>query len=187
MLRQYLARALVLGAFGLAWGTGACGGSAPAASTSGVSANEKQDTASEADKDEELAAQIAKESSEEADSKKAGDSGNGAQAEQGEGGPPKTDEARKMEIWKLIKERRKPVLDCYKDARQKNPKIGVKLVVSFTLNPDGSFKEQPTVSKERSDITDQQVITCAVETVKGIKFPPHPKGMETTFYYPYGF
>jgi hypothetical protein len=164
---------------GLASGLGGCGGgstppaTSPGKATSGTKSADPPDQAT----DEALAAQIAKD---QGSADQAGTSG-------GEDTAPKTDEARKNELYKLVKERRPAVLECVKAARKKNPKVGTDLVITFMLNSDGTFKEPPGVVKDRTDITDPKVIACALDIVKGIKFPPHPKGMESSFTYPYKF
>jgi hypothetical protein len=181
MLRRNLGWILVVGVLGLGPGLGGCGGSTPAASDPAGAASANKGT-SEPDKatDEALAAEIAKDQG-------ATSPGDKAEAQSGDSSPPKTDEARKNQIYGLIKERRAPVLECVKEARKKNPKLGKDLVVTFGLNSDGTFKEPPSVVKDRSDITDPKVIACALDTIKGIKFPAHSKGMESTFTYPYKF
>jgi hypothetical protein len=179
MARRYLRGTLVVGMLGLGPNLYGCGGdSTPPAKSSSEAASESKGT-NTPDKaaDEALAAQIAK------------DQGGTDQADKpaGEDTAPKTDEARKNDLYKLVKERRPAVLECVKAARKKNPKVGTDLVITFALNSDGTFKEPPNVVKDRSDITDPKVIGCALDIVKGIKFPAHPKGMESSFIYPYKF
>jgi hypothetical protein len=170
---------LFVGVLGLGPGVGGCGGgSTPPANSPGEATSENKST-NPPDKatDEALAAQIAKD---QGAADQAGTSG-------GEDTAPKTDEERKNELYKLVKERRPAVLECVKAARKKNPKVGTDLVITFKLKTDGTFMEPPSVLKDRSDITDPKVIACALDIVKGIKFPAHPKGMESSFTYPYKF
>jgi hypothetical protein len=170
---------LVVGVLGLAPGLHGCGGDStpPPKSSSEAASDSKSTSPPDKATDEQLAAQIAK------------DQGAADQADKpaGEDTAPKTDEARKNDLYKLVKERRPAVLECVKAARKKNPKVGTDLVITFALNSDGTFKEPPGVMKDRSDITDPKVIACALDIVKAIKFPAHPKGMESTFTYPYKF
>ena len=179
MPRRYLIGTLVVGVVGLAPGLGGCGGGStpPAESPAGATTSDATG-ANPPDKatDEALAAQIAKDQGAEQGEKPAGDDN-----------APKTDEARKNELYKLVKEKRPAVLECVKAARKKNPKVGTDLTITFALNSDGTFKEPPSVLKDRSDITDPKVVACALDIVKAIKFPAHPKGMESTFVYPYKF
>lgn len=94
---------------------------------------------------------------------------------------------RKEEIRKLVKSKRESVSNCYKMAKEKNPTLGSRVAITFLLKPDGKLKSDPEVAANRSDITDPAVIKCAIDVIKSIDFPPHPKGMETTFTYPFGF
>ena len=178
MLRRYLIGTLVVGVLGLAPGLGGCGGGStpPAENPAGATSEAKGTNAPDKAQDEALAAQIAKDQGAEQGEKAGGDA-NAA----------KTDEVRKNELYVLVKEKRPAVLECVKAARKKNPKVGTDLTITFALNSDGTFKEPPSVVKDRSDITDPKVIACALDIVKQIKFPAHPKGMESTFVYPYKF
>ncbi len=158
---------------------GGCGSSSTPAGKLPTDTESTEQASKPPDKntDEALAAEIAKEQGE----------SDKAEAPSTEDTAPKTDPKRKEEIYKLVKERRPKVLECVKEARKKNRKLGTDLVISFELNSDGTFKQPPTVVKERSDISDPKVVSCAIDTIKSIKFPPHPKGMESTFTYPYKF
>jgi hypothetical protein len=178
MLRRNLIGTLVAGALGLAAGLGGCGGgSTPSAENpSGAASEPKSTNPPDKATDEALAAQIAKDQGTEQGEKSAGDDN-----------APKTDEVRKNELYALVKEKRPAVLECVKAARKKNPKVGTDLTITFALNSDGTFKEPPSLVKDRSDITDPKVIACALDIVKQIKFPAHPKGMESSFVYPYKF
>jgi hypothetical protein len=170
---------LVVGVLGVAPGLGGCGGGStpPADSPTGAAGEAKSTNTPDKATDEALAAQIAKDQGAEQGDKAAGDDN-----------APKTDEARKNELYKLVKDRRAAVLDqCIKPARNKNRKIGTDLTITFALNSDGTFKEPPGVVKDRSDISDPKVIACALDIVKAIKFPAHPKGMESSFVYPFKF
>lgn len=100
---------------------------------------------------------------------------------------PSTSQERKEDIAKLIKAKRGVVGDCYKAAKKDNPSLGTRIAITFVLKPDGSIKTGPSVDKARSDIEDPKVVECAIEVVKGIQYPAHPQGMETTFTYPFGF
>ncbi len=165
-----------MGVVGLAPGLGGCGGgSTPAAENPAGATRDAKGTPDKA-QDEALAAQIAKDQGAEQGEKAGGDDN-----------APKTDEVRKNELYVLVKEKRPAVLECVKAARKKNPKVGTDLTITFSLNSDGTFKEPPSVVKDRSDITDPKVIGCALDIVKQIKFPAHPKGMESSFVYPFKF
>jgi len=101
--------------------------------------------------------------------------------------PRSTPQQRTDEIYALIKAKRSSVADCYKAAKAKDPKIGTRMAVTIVINPDGTLKGDPVIATERTNIENEQVRTCAIDAVKSVKYPAHPKGMETTFTYPFGF
>ena len=115
------------------------------------------------------------------------DEGGEDAADDAEDRPQSTPQERTDEIYALIKAKRSSVADCYKAAKQKDPKIGTRIAVTIVINPDGTLKGDPVIATERSNIENEQVRTCAIDVVKSVKFPAHPKGMETTFTYPFGF
>jgi hypothetical protein len=101
--------------------------------------------------------------------------------------PRSTPKERTEQIYGLIKAKRATLSDCYKAAKKKDPKIGTKIAVKIVLQPDGKLKSDPTIEEDRTDIANEEVRTCAIDVVKSIEYPAHPKGMETTFTYPFGF
>lgn len=101
--------------------------------------------------------------------------------------PQGTTVERRDELWALVKAKRPVVAECYKTARKGDPNLGTKIAVRILLKPDGSLKSDPEIVPEMSDISHPDVTRCAIDAVKGIEYPPHPKGMETTFTYPFGF
>ena len=116
------------------------------------------------------------------------DDGGGENAADDDGDRPQsTPQERTDEIYALIKAKRPIVADCYNAARKKDPKIGTRMAITIVINPDGTLKGDPVVATERSNIENEQVRTCAIDVIKSIKYPAHPKGMETTFTYPFGF
>jgi hypothetical protein len=98
-----------------------------------------------------------------------------------------TPKERTDQIYAMIKAKRTVVSDCYKAAKKKDPKIGTKIAITILISPDGKLKTDPVVEEARTDIKNEEVRTCAIDVVKSIEYPPHPKGMETTFTYPFGF
>jgi hypothetical protein len=117
----------------------------------------------------------------------AADSGGEDAAEGDESGARDTPKERSDQIYALIKAKRPSVADCYKAAKKKDPKIGTRIAVTIQLGADGKLKSDPVVEEGRTDISNQEVRTCAVDVVKSIEYPAHPQGMETTFTYPFGF
>jgi len=90
------------------------------------------------------------------------------------------------EIANLVKARRDPVRACYERALKKHPGLKGKMVIHFVLDPEGKVKSA-TLNRERSKITEKEVVNCAIDVIKEIKFPASDKGMETEVNYPYDF
>jgi hypothetical protein len=153
-----------------------------ASSPSGSSAGEADDTVSE----DEAAAMASIE--EYLADDEGGEASGGEKSEPtGTASPQEGAAARRDQLWALVKEKRPIVLACYKEAKAKNPKIGTKIAVRIVLKPDGTLKSDPEIAADRTDITDPSVVACTLDAVKGVQYPPHPNGMETTFTYPFGF
>ncbi len=75
---------------------------------------------------------------------------------------------------------------CYEASLKKHPGIKGRFLLKFVVNPDGTVKSagaDPT----KSEIHASDLETCAVGVVKGLKFPPSKKGMESTVNYPFDF
>lgn len=111
----------------------------------------------------------------------------GEDAAAGEDKPRETPKERSQQIYDLIKAKRPTVAACYKSAKAKDAKIGTKLAIKIVLTPEGKLKGDPTVAEDRTDIASEEVRKCAIDVVKSVEYPAHPKGMETTFTYPFGF
>jgi hypothetical protein len=60
------------------------------------------------------------------------------------------------------------------------------LVINFVIDPDGKVKKAE-LNQERSEVKAPAVVDCAIGVLKGIKFPPSSRGMDTTVNYPYDF
>jgi hypothetical protein len=89
-------------------------------------------------------------------------------------------------IAQIIKDNRKPFRDCYEKGKQKIPELEGTLTLFFVLGPKGDVKKAE-LNKERSNIVEPVVVDCAVAALKGIKFPPSSRGMESTVNYPFDF
>jgi len=99
----------------------------------------------------------------------------------------KGEETRTVEvISKLIKDQRQPVRDCYDQARKDIPSLQGDMVIHFVLDPEGKIKKIE-LNVERSTLKAPPVVDCAIRVIKGIKFPPSSRGMDTTVNYPYNF
>jgi hypothetical protein len=97
----------------------------------------------------------------------------------------KGEETRTVEvISKLVKEQRQPVRDCYDKARKDIPDLKGDMVIHFVLDPEGKIKKIE-LNVERSTLKSPPVADCAIKVIRGIKFPPSSRGMDTTVNYPY--
>jgi len=89
-------------------------------------------------------------------------------------------------IQDTVKANRQPVRDCYDKGRKEIGDLKGTMTIKFTLDPDGKVKKAELVL-ERSDIKAPAVVSCAIDAIKKIKFPPSSRGMETTVDYPFDF
>ena len=75
---------------------------------------------------------------------------------------------------------------CYDRSLKTHPGIKGTFTLKFVVNPDGSVKTaEGDVTK--SEIHAPDLESCAVGVLKGLKFPPSKKGMESTVSYPFDF
>jgi TonB family protein len=75
---------------------------------------------------------------------------------------------------------------CYDRSLKTHPGIKGKFVLKFVVNPDGSVKSAEG-DATKSEIHTPDLESCAVGVLKGLKFPPSKKGMESTVNYPFDF
>jgi TonB family protein len=75
---------------------------------------------------------------------------------------------------------------CYDRALKTHPGIKGTFVLNFVVKPDGSLKTAEA-DQAKSEIHVPELETCAIATLKGLKFPPSRKGMESTVNYPFDF
>jgi hypothetical protein len=109
-----------------------------------------------------------------------------AKTEKAPAGDGKT-ETRTMEvIAQIVKENRQPVRDCVDKAKKDLPDLKGDMVIHFVVDPDGKVKKAE-LNQERSNLKSPAVVDCAIAVIKGIKFPPSSRGMDTTVNYPYNF
>ena len=62
----------------------------------------------------------------------------------------------------------------------------VDAAIARVLDPEGKVKEA-VLNVEKSEVKSPDVVNCAVEVIKKIKFPPSSRGMESTINYPFTF
>ena len=89
-------------------------------------------------------------------------------------------------IQKQIVDNRKPFRDCYDKARKELPELRGTMTIHFVLDPEGNVKKAE-LNLDRSEIKTAGVSDCAIAVLKGMKFPPSSRGMETTVNYPFDF
>jgi outer membrane biosynthesis protein TonB len=89
-------------------------------------------------------------------------------------------------IAQIIRDNRKPFRDCYEKGKQKIPELEGTLTLFFVLGPKGDVKKAE-LNQERSNIVEPVVVDCAIAALKGMKFPPSSRGMESTVNYPFDF
>lgn len=107
-----------------------------------------------------------------------------AKADQGAGGD-KPAETRTMDvIAKLVKENRQPVRDCMDKAKKQLPDLKGDMVIHFIIDPEGTVTKAE-LNVEKSSLKNPDVAECAIKTIKGIKFPPSSRQMQSEVNYPY--
>ena len=89
-------------------------------------------------------------------------------------------------IQAVMADNRAKVRACYDAALAENPGIHGALVVSFVIDPRGNVK-QAEVNWSQSDIHVPELDTCAVDSIRAIKFPPSSRGLESSVNYPFNF
>jgi len=89
-------------------------------------------------------------------------------------------------IAKVIQGNRKPFRDCFEKGKKEIPTLKGMMTLHFVLDPEGNVK-LAEFSAERSDIKSPVVVDCSIAVLKGMKFPPSSRGMESTINYPFNF
>jgi len=96
-------------------------------------------------------------------------------------------ETRTIEvIQKIVKDHRPEVRDCYEKARKDLPSLQGDMMIHFVLDPEGKIKTIE-LNQERSTLKAAAVVDCAITVLKGVKFPPSSRGMESQVNYPFNF
>ena len=112
--------------------------------------------------------------------------GDGNQAYAGVGEPTEGDTRDLSVIADMVSKNRQPVRACYEQARKKQPELQGRMVIHFEVDPEGKVTSAE-LNAARSQITEPDLVACAVKVIKGIKFPASSKGMITEVNYPYKF
>ena len=96
-------------------------------------------------------------------------------------------ETRTMDvIRKIVMDNRKAARKCYDDGRKDLKDLKGDVVVHFVLDPEGKVKVAE-LNQERSTLKAPPVTDCVLGVIRGIKFPPSSRGMETSTNYPFNF
>ncbi len=105
----------------------------------------------------------------------------------GRGGDGGTDPGRSgKDIEAMVKARRDDARKCYDDGLKAHPGIEGDLVIQWTVDRDGKVTKID-LNTARSTITEPSVVSCIVDIIKKIPFAPSPRGMESTYNYPFNF
>lgn len=87
-------------------------------------------------------------------------------------------------VGEVVKKNRQIVRDCYESALKKSPDLKGSLTIHFVLDAEG-YVMNAELNQERSEITTPEVVDCAINLIKSLKFPPSSRGMETIVNYPF--
>jgi hypothetical protein len=95
---------------------------------------------------------------------------------------------RKDLLASMMQKHRDKFRCCYDVARRQNPTLnkGGAFVVEFQLKTDGTIKSAGT-NRDKSEIKDDVMDTCASAVARTFVFPPSAEGKESTVPYPYTF
>lgn len=170
-------------AFSVVFGSvmAACGASAPPAEGPAATAGAKEPPAA-ADPDPSSAPAAAAAGTGQSAAQEPAAAGSAAPAGSGGDRGERTTES----IHAIVTEHRGPVRACYEAARKQLPDLRGRLTIKFVIDPEGKVKSAEH-NLERSDIKAPAVVKCAIDTISGLTFPPHPKGLETTVNFPFDF
>lgn len=75
---------------------------------------------------------------------------------------------------------------CYDRVQARVPELQGDLTLYFVLDSRGKVKEAQ-LNEKRSTLKHEDVVKCAIEEVKDLKFPESSKGLETKVNYPFNF
>ena len=99
---------------------------------------------------------------------------------------PRTPDRSVQDISAIVTGNRDAFRACYDRSLKTHPGIKGRFMLAFVVNPDGSVKSaEGDVTK--SEIHAPDLESCAVGVLKGLKFPPSKRGMESTVSYPFDF
>jgi hypothetical protein len=90
------------------------------------------------------------------------------------------------DIAKTVSSKRDVFRACYDKSAKVHPGVEGKFVLHFVIKPDGTVKSVD-VDLQKSQIRAEDMINCAIQAGRGLKFAPSAKGMESVANYPFDF
>jgi TonB family protein len=100
--------------------------------------------------------------------------------------PPPAPDRGMDDIRAIVAGNRDAFRTCYDRSLKTHPGIKGRFMLKFVLNPDGTVKSAEA-DPTKSEIHAPDLESCAIGALKGLKFPPSKKGMESTVNYPFDF
>jgi hypothetical protein len=107
------------------------------------------------------------------------------------GGPPldpnKRDPGRSTEdVMTIVRSHRDEARACYDDFLKTHPRVEGNINISWKLDPKGKVTETG-IDDSKSDMHDPALVKCLGDVIRKITWAPSPRGVETTFHYPFNF
>src|SRR5262249_8732204 len=93
--------------------------------------------------------------------------------------PPQTPDRNMDDIRAIVGGNRDAFRACYEKSLKAHPGIKGRFMMKFVVSPEGTIKSAES-DVAKSEIRAPDLEACAVGVLKGLKFPPSKKGMEST-------
>lgn len=87
-------------------------------------------------------------------------------------------------IQRIVRQRLSLIRYCYEKAMERDPTIGGKIAVKFTINATGAVSQAAAGDTTISDAT---MVSCVVAAVRGLSFPQPENGGVMVVTYPFNF
>ena len=87
-------------------------------------------------------------------------------------------------IQRIVRQRLGAIRYCYEKAMTKNPTLGGKVAVRFTIDATGAVS---SASAADTTIADAEMVSCVVGAVRGLSFPQPENGGTLVVTYPFNF
>ncbi len=85
-----------------------------------------------------------------------------------------------------VEDRRPEARACYEAGHAVDPTLEGRVVINFEIDPSGTVVDA-SQSAQDEQITDEAVVECIVEVIKGIKFAESGRGKSTKAFHRYEF